>query len=97
MTAPTVLNKIELALKNEHFSDVVMEQCLICLKEEWMNKVKVLYKFTKAGGSISTVDTRSLLQVVGAEDEDKQLLKFWTSGLSTQYRTHILTTSKSQH
>ena len=61
------------------------------------SKVKVLYKFTKAGGSISTVDTRSLLQVVGAEDEDKQLLKFWTSGLSTQYRTHILTTSKSQH
>lgn len=95
--APTVLNKIELALKNEHFSDGVMEQCLICLKEEWMNKVKVLYKFTKVGGSISEVDTRSLLQVVGAQEEDKQLLKFWTSGLSVQYRNHILTTSKSQH
>ncbi|VDI77065.1 folliculin [Mytilus galloprovincialis] len=32
--APTVLQKIEHALKNEKFSNGVMEQCLICLKEE---------------------------------------------------------------
>lgn len=95
--APTVLQKIELALKNERFSNGVMEQCLICLKEEWMNKVKVLYKFTKAGGSISEIDTHNLLQVVDAKEEDKQLLKFWTSGLSVQYRDHIRKTSKSQH
>ncbi|XP_052068682.1 folliculin-like [Mytilus californianus] len=95
--APTVLQKIQLALNNERFSNGVMEQCLICLKEEWMNKVKVLYKFTKAGGSISEIDTHNLLQVVDAKEEDKQLLKFWTSGLSVQYRDHIRKTSKSQH
>ncbi|XP_063444836.1 folliculin-like [Mytilus trossulus] len=95
--APTVLQKIEHALKNERFSNGVMEQCLICLKEEWMNKVKVLYKFTKAGGSISEVDTQNLLHVVEAKAEDKPLLQFWTSGLSVSYRNHILTTSKAQH
>lgn len=95
--APNVLTKIEMALKNEKFSDNVMEQCLICLKEEWMNKVKVLYKFTKAGGSISELDTKSLLQVVAAQEEDKPLMQFWTSGLSVQYKNHILLTSKSQH
>ncbi|KAJ8318589.1 hypothetical protein KUTeg_003680 [Tegillarca granosa] len=60
-------------------------------------KVKVLFKFTKAGGGRSEEDTKKLLLVAGAQEEDKQLLKFWMTGLSVQYRTHILSTSKSQH
>lgn len=33
---PTILNKIEAALTNQNLSLDVVEQCLICLKEEWM-------------------------------------------------------------
>ncbi|XP_067672296.1 folliculin-like [Haliotis asinina] len=95
--APTVLQKMEMALRNENLSEEVVEQCFICIKEEWMNKVKVLFKFTKAGGSRSKEDTEKLFKVVSAQEEDKQLLKFWMTGLSVQYRTHILASSKSQH
>lgn len=94
---PAVLTKMEMALKNENLTKEVLEQYLICLKEEWMNKVKVLFKFTKAGGSRSEEDTKKLLQVVGAQEEDKQLLKFWMTGLSCHYKTHILSTTKSHH
>lgn len=33
---PTILNKIEAALMNQNLSVDVVDQCLICLKEEWM-------------------------------------------------------------
>ncbi|XP_061849076.1 folliculin isoform X3 [Colius striatus] len=34
---PTILNKIEAALTNQNLSVDVVDQCLVCLKEEWMN------------------------------------------------------------
>lgn len=33
---PTILNKIEAALTNQNLSVDVVDQCLVCLKEEWM-------------------------------------------------------------
>lgn len=33
---PAVLNKMELALKNENLREEVLEHYLLCLKEEWM-------------------------------------------------------------
>ncbi|KAK3089739.1 hypothetical protein FSP39_006103 [Pinctada imbricata] len=94
---PSVLQKMKMTLRNENLTQEVVEQYLICLKEEWMNKVKVLFKFTKAGGSRTEEDTKKLLQVVGANPEDTPILKFWMEGLSVQYRNHIFTASKSQH
>ena len=55
--------------------------------------MKVLFKFTKAGGNRSEDDTRKLLQVVGAQNEDKSVLKFWMTGLSVQYRNHMLSSA----
>jgi hypothetical protein len=60
------------------------------------SKVKVLFKFTKAGGSRSEEDTKNLLKIVGATDDDKKLLSYWMRGLSDQYKKHILSASK-QH
>ena len=60
------------------------------------SKVKVLFKFTKAGGNRSEEDARRLLQVVGAHEEDKAVLKFWMTGLSVQYRNHMLSSAMSQ-
>ena len=36
---PTVLAKIEKTLTNDSLADVVLEQSLICLKEDWMKCV----------------------------------------------------------
>jgi len=33
---PTILNKMEAALTNQNLSVDVVDQCLVCLKEEWM-------------------------------------------------------------
>ncbi|MGH0154697.1 UNVERIFIED_CONTAM: hypothetical protein FKN15_027892 [Acipenser sinensis] len=92
---PTLLNKLELALCNENLSEQVVQDCLLCLKEEWMNKVKVLFKFTKVD-SRPKEDTHRLLGILGAADEDNvRLLKFWITGLSKTYKTHLMTAVRS--
>uniref|UniRef100_A0A5F9C1K3 Folliculin n=1 Tax=Oryctolagus cuniculus TaxID=9986 RepID=A0A5F9C1K3_RABIT len=92
---PPILNKIEAALTNQNLSVDVVDQCLFCLKEEWMNKVKVLFKFTKVD-SRPKEDTQRLLSVLGAAEEDNvKLLKFWMTGLSKTYKSHLMSTVRS--
>ncbi|CAL9705637.1 unnamed protein product [Knipowitschia caucasica] len=87
---PTLLNKLEVALSNENLSMDVVFHCLLCLKEEWMNKVKVLFKFSKVDGR-GREDTQKLLVLLGAGEEDNvRLLKFWMTGLSKTYKTHLM-------
>ncbi|EFB29073.1 hypothetical protein PANDA_019901, partial [Ailuropoda melanoleuca] len=92
---PTILNKMEAALTNQNLSVGVVDQCLVCLKEEWMNKVKVLFKFTKVD-SRPKEDTQKLLSVLGASEEDNvRLLKFWMTGLSKTYKSHLMSAVRS--
>ncbi|CAL8257779.1 unnamed protein product [Boreogadus saida] len=90
---PTLLNKLEVALSNENLSVEVVSHCLLCLKEEWMNKVKVLFKFSKVDGR-GREDTQKVLAVLGAtgpgEDDNVRLLKFWMTGLSKTYKSHLM-------
>lgn len=91
---PTLLNKIEVALSNDNLSVEVVSHCLLCLKEEWMNKVKVLFKFSKVDGR-GREDTQKVLALLGAtgsgEDDNVRLLKFWMTGLSKTYKSHLMT------
>ncbi|XP_051999234.1 folliculin-like [Xyrauchen texanus] len=91
---PTLLNKIEVALSNENLSVEVVSLCLLCLKEEWMNKVKVLFKFSKVDGR-GKEDTQKVLALLGAtgaaEEDNVRLLKFWMTGLSKTYKSHLMT------
>uniref|UniRef100_A0A8B9KCG6 Folliculin n=1 Tax=Astyanax mexicanus TaxID=7994 RepID=A0A8B9KCG6_ASTMX len=91
---PTLLNKLEVALTNENLSVEVVSHCLLCLKEEWMNKVKVLFKFTKVDGR-GRDDTQKVLVLLGAtgpgEEDNVRLLKFWMTGLSKTYKSHLMT------
>uniref|UniRef100_A0A4W4FNU6 Folliculin n=1 Tax=Electrophorus electricus TaxID=8005 RepID=A0A4W4FNU6_ELEEL len=91
---PTLLNKIEVALANENLSVDVVSHCLLCLKEEWMNKVKVLFKFSKVDGR-GREDTQKVLALLGAtgpgEEDNVRLLKFWMTGLSKTYKSHLMT------
>uniref|UniRef100_H0ZAN1 Folliculin n=1 Tax=Taeniopygia guttata TaxID=59729 RepID=H0ZAN1_TAEGU len=89
---PTILNKIEAALTNQNLSVDVVDQCLVCLKED---KVKVLFKFTKVD-SRPKEDTQKLLSILGAAEEDNvKLLKFWMTGLSKTYKSHLMSTVRS--
>ncbi|KAL7875259.1 hypothetical protein SRHO_G00062290 [Serrasalmus rhombeus] len=91
---PTLLNKLEVALTNENLSVEVVSHCLLCLKEEWMNKVKVLFKFSKVDGR-GREDTQKVLALLGAtgpgEEDNVRLLKFWMTGLSKTYKSHLMT------
>ncbi|XP_066568765.1 folliculin isoform X2 [Amia ocellicauda] len=94
---PTLLNKLELALTNENLSVDVVSHCLLCLKEEWMNKVKVLFKFSKVDGR-GREETQKLLGVLGASDDDNvRLLKFWLTGLSKTYKSHLISSLRHAH
>lgn len=90
---PTLLNKLEVALSNENLSMEVVSHCLLCLKEEWMNKVKVLFKFSKVDGR-GREDTQKVLALLGAtgpgEEDNVRLLKFWMTGLSKTYKSHLM-------
>uniref|UniRef100_A0A673GHW2 Folliculin n=1 Tax=Sinocyclocheilus rhinocerous TaxID=307959 RepID=A0A673GHW2_9TELE len=94
LSGPTLLNKIEVALSNENLSVEVVSLCLLCLKEEWMNKVKVLFKFSKVDGR-GKEDTQKVLALLGAtgpgEEDNVRLLKFWMTGLSKLYKSHLMT------
>ncbi|XP_076815899.1 folliculin-like [Clavelina lepadiformis] len=86
---PAMLHKLEVALANDNLSNEVVKQCLICLKQEWMNKAKILYKFTKIDNR-DKEDTSKLLQtVLNCSEEDFRLMKFWITGLSTQYKEEL--------
>uniref|UniRef100_A0A1A7X5B3 Folliculin n=1 Tax=Iconisemion striatum TaxID=60296 RepID=A0A1A7X5B3_9TELE len=91
---PTLLNKLEVALSNENLSVDVVSHCLLCLKEEWMNKVKVLFKFSKVDGR-GREDTQKVLALLGAtgpgEEDNVRLLKYWMTGLSKTYKGHLMT------
>ncbi|KAL9989301.1 hypothetical protein ACROYT_G003835 [Oculina patagonica] len=93
-TDPTILQKVEEALENDSLSDAVFDQLLVCLKEEWMDKVKVIFKFARSGPSTSE-DKEKLLKILGAKPEDEIVLKFWMTGLNKQYRSHLLTCSST--
>ncbi|KAF3839664.1 hypothetical protein F7725_018381 [Dissostichus mawsoni] len=94
ISSPTLLNKLEVALSNENLSVDVVSHCLLCLKEEWMNKVKVLFKFSKVDGR-GREDTQKVLALLGAtgtgEEDNVRLLKFWMTGLSKTYKSHLMT------
>ena len=94
--SPVFLTKLENAIMDERLDDDVISQFLLCLKEEWMNKVKVLFKFTKAGGGRCEDETRKLFKIVGAQAEDRDVLMFWRTGLSNQYKNHMLSQAVSQ-
>jgi len=41
-TGPVILSKMEYALMDDNLADSVVDQCLLCLKEEWMKYILVL-------------------------------------------------------
>uniref|UniRef100_A0ACB8FK01 Uncharacterized protein n=1 Tax=Sphaerodactylus townsendi TaxID=933632 RepID=A0ACB8FK01_9SAUR len=59
------------------------------------NKWKVLFKFSRVD-SRPKEDTQKLLSIWGATEEDNvKLLKFWMTGLSKTYKSHLMSTVRS--
>ena len=88
-SCPTFLTDILSGIYDEDFTDSVFMTVLSALKDKWMNKVKVMFKFSKCG-SRSTNEKDQLLEVLHAKPKDEIMLKFWMTSLSRPYRTHLL-------
>lgn len=59
-----------------------------------ISKVKVLFKFSKVDGR-GREDTQKVLALLGTtgpgEEDNVRLLKFWMTGLSKTYKSHLMT------
>ena len=88
-SCPTFLIDVLTGIYDEDFADSVFEMMLSTLKDEWMNKVKVMFKFSKSG-SRTTEEKGELLKVLNAKPQDEIMLKFWMTSLSRPYRAHLL-------
>lgn len=89
---PTYLKHIMKALRNNTINRSVFDLMLITAKEQWMGKVKVMFKFSKSGVR-TTKEKDRLLEVLQAKSEDEILLKYWMTSLSRSYRSHLLNCS----
>ena len=73
----------------------VVSECWFVVFLVSFSKVKVLFKFTKVD-SRPKEDTQKLLSVLGASEEDNvRLLKFWMTGLSKTYKSHLMSAVRS--
>lgn len=89
---PTFQSRVEHMMDNSSLDENVITTFLTAIKQEWMNKVKMLFKFTRAGNHTEE-ETNKLLKILHAEKRDEPLLKYWKMGLSSQYKSHLLTES----
>lgn len=73
---PSLLAKLEVALANDKLSEEVVKHCLLCLKQEWINKTKILHKFIL--DKRDKEDTNDMLHsCLNCNDDDVKLMKFW--------------------
>jgi len=96
---PTLLQQYIKVLTNPHFSDILVDQFVVCAKREWLNKAKLLYRLSKSG----LLDDESkredklpqlqLLLQLQAGKTDFDILRFWFSGISDDERIQIMSYS----
>ena len=65
----------------------VFETMLTALKEQFMGKVKVIFKFKT--GQKSVEEKNQLFKILQVKSEDEIMLKYWLTTLSTSYRSHL--------
>ena len=96
MKGNTLLDQITAFFAREQ-SDLVCEQWLSTLREQWMHHAKAFFKFKRSqwpGSKTPPVGT--FLQALGLRDEDAAVLNFWAKGLSSQHRKKLLLTGRDQ-
>ncbi|CAD5113561.1 DgyrCDS2726 [Dimorphilus gyrociliatus] len=93
-TPPRILTQIERILLNTSLNELAIEQSVIMLREEWLSKVKVLFKYKISGGVGTDEVHKKLLTVVKATTHDMEVLNFWKTGLSVQYKKRMANCTK---
>ncbi|GFG32811.1 hypothetical protein Cfor_07347 [Coptotermes formosanus] len=82
---PTLLLAMEKAIENTKLNDSAMHYHFIALKQEWLGIAKVV-QHVQQWNPGQPQDVTSLLQAMGAQEQDQGLLEFW--GASAAYSEH---------
>lgn len=89
---PRFLIELERILQDASFSDATLNTYLVSVKEEWLNKSKILYSFIKSRKEAPRghEDAEKLYQAIGAQEADTKLMRFWmASGLTLHFKTNV--------
>jgi len=89
---PNFIVDLERILQDMSYSDQLLHQYLLSLKEEWLNRARMVYSFTKGVQIQRTSEQMNKLFVaIGAQTCDARLLYFWMSkGLSLQFKSNVV-------
>ncbi|CAI8042966.1 Folliculin [Geodia barretti] len=97
--ASVFLTRLVTLLSSEVLSDATISGGLSALKEEWMNKVKVLYKFSQMGHLEMPQKnerlTKLLHEILYVGYEDLPILQYWRAALSKEYKTHLMQAART--
>lgn len=90
MRGNTLLNTITRFFAREH-SDIVTDQYLCTVREEWMQYAKAFFKFRRSEFSAGKdPPIHAFVQSLSLCEEDVPVLKFWSQGLSKEHRVKLL-------
>ncbi|TPX60448.1 hypothetical protein SpCBS45565_g07507 [Spizellomyces sp. 'palustris'] len=73
-----------------HLSEDALKLHLTFLRESWLNKAKLFYKFVKSGGAENHTRLQEFLRSIRAVESDLPVLRFWTKGLGNDNRRKML-------
>lgn len=84
---PTYLANIMEALRNKAITCELFQTILTACKEQFMGKVKVIFKFKTGAKTVEQKD--NLFKILQVKSEDEMLLKYWLTSLGTSYKVHL--------
>lgn len=90
-----IIQRLMSLLSADSVSDAWISRAILNLKEEWMNKVKVLYKFSQMYPKDGTTErderlTRLLRDVLHVQPDELPILLHWRAALRKDYKTHLM-------
>lgn len=88
---PTILDRLMLILIDNNIGVRGVDKCLNVLKEEWLNKSKLLFQLTKQSGDDLNRRMEIFVKLTKCNKPiDEMVVKFWQAGLSKQYKSFVL-------
>ncbi|KAJ3044732.1 hypothetical protein HDV00_001136 [Rhizophlyctis rosea] len=86
---PTLIGEVHRVLR-VHSDVSTLRTHIMFLKEAWLNKAKMFFKFVRSGGGDDAKKLEMFLEHVEAGERDLPVLRFWTKGIGNEGRRKLL-------
>jgi len=87
---PQVVCRYDQLLGDLKLTPAVLASIFSNTREEWLNKVKVVFQYTRQHPDPDPEQLRKITDALKCAAEDEPILKFWVAGLSRQYKQYVL-------